>query len=219
MLAAQMHRMEPFDSDVETIDSSDDDDAGTSSGSALRVSPGEWDALRRAVEVFGGVPQGDPFLRQMMKAHRGIYPRSELHLQCRSGCALPCLGCQDCDLPQLRRLPDGAPGAEKMVEVPLYDPFTILVDGKFKKNKRKFVVGLTHPHSGASRWMSGDSDSLAEGGGWCSRTGRPVVNPGQVQTAVEQLAVSVGGKMVLVQPGVRLYCAYQVLRRGRAPGV
>ena len=123
VLAAQMHRMEPFDSDVETIDSSDDDDAGTSSGSALRVPPGEWDALRRAVEVFGGVPQGDPFLRQAMKAHRALYPCSELHLLCQSGCALPCLGCRDCDLPHLRRLPDGAPGAEKMVEVPLYDPF------------------------------------------------------------------------------------------------
>ena len=141
-----------------------------------------------------GVPQGDPFLRQAMKAHRALYPCSELHLLCQSGCALPCLGCRDCDLPHLRRLPDGAPGAEKMVEIPLYDPFTILVDGKFKKKKRKWAVGITHPHSGASRRTSGVSDSLAEGGGWCSSTGRPVVNQGQVQTAVEQLAVSVGAK-------------------------
>ena len=139
--AGHMHRKEPLDSDVETIDSSAADDAGTSSGSALRVPPGEWDALRRAVEVFGGVPQGDPFLRQAMKAHRALYPRSELHLLCQSGCALPCLGCRDCDLPHLRRLPDGAPGAEKMVEVPLYDPSPSLLTANSKRTKERLLSG------------------------------------------------------------------------------
>ena len=135
-----------------------------------------------------GAPQEDPVMRELMQIGREVYPRSALTSHCTLGCEPYRRGCADVDMPQLRRLKE----SKCIDEIPGYDPFTILVDGKYKPGPGGWAVGIVHPFSGAARWMSGVEESLVEGSAPCGSDAES--NQGQVQMAVEHLAISVGAK-------------------------
>ena len=65
---------------------------------------------------------------------RQIYPRSAVTSRCNLGCGPCCRGCTDVDMPQLRH-----PKASECIDGNhAYDPFTLLVDGKYKPNGEYF---------------------------------------------------------------------------------